>query len=259
MPAGDFVSHFFFFHNLSGDYFFGISQSFWSLAVEVQFYLIYPLLLLWRKRWSIKKILWAGLALGIAGRIIPALLFHKISDDPVIFSNTWVLWFDWLLGAAIAERIGCGKLLFQHPARWLGICGVTFLFASQFLPLAIFSFSLASVCAAICVEQCLLHPLNLHRHANRVLTLLGICSYSFYLLHQRILDSIIYHWPSKTFLGHMEAGFCALLFVSILSGLSYWSLEKTSLRIGKHWGYRLFPGKKQTSLDLAPKGIGLPI
>lgn len=257
--AGNLASHFLFCFNLDHRWFFSILNSFWSLAVEVQFYLVYPLLLLWRNRWPMEKILWSALALGIAGRIIPLWWRGQIINDPIYCSNTWVLWFDWLLGAAIAERMNGGRRLFRHPARWLGICGLLLLVANQFLPLAMFSFSLASVCAAVGVEHCLVCPPALPRRLGRALTLLGICSYSFYLLHQRLLGSVLFHWAPKSFSGQVAAGLCALALVAVLSGLSYWLLEKNSLRLGKHWGYRLFPGKRQTSLDTVSGKIGLPL
>jgi peptidoglycan/LPS O-acetylase OafA/YrhL len=40
------VSHVLFFHNVTFETFFGINSSFWSIAVEVQLYLLFPVLLL---------------------------------------------------------------------------------------------------------------------------------------------------------------------------------------------------------------------
>jgi peptidoglycan/LPS O-acetylase OafA/YrhL len=248
------LSHVLFLHNLKDNWFFSISPSFWSLALEMQFYVLYPLVLLWRKHWSMEKILGAALFLSIAGRcLLLAISYFERSNgvSGVIYGNTFLFWFDWLLGALISERIANGQRLFCYPMRWLLAFGLFLVLACQFLPTEIFAFPMASVCSAVCVERFLLHPPSLKKWFARGLVLIGICSYSFYLLHQRLINSVIYHWPYKSLSGKFAAGLFVLIITLILSAFSYWLIEKNSIRLGKHLGRKLFPDKKPSSLDAA--------
>ncbi|MBK9763825.1 MAG: acyltransferase [Flavobacteriales bacterium] len=63
--ALDWVLHLLLIHNLYEPTFFGINGSFWSLALEAQLYLVYPVLLLMRGRWGMGRttLIIAGLSL----------------------------------------------------------------------------------------------------------------------------------------------------------------------------------------------------
>src|SRR5262249_45093449 len=64
---GQVLSHAFLVHNFSDRNFFSINGSFWSLAHEAQFYLLYPLLLGVRRAIGMPALVWGSLAakLGI--------------------------------------------------------------------------------------------------------------------------------------------------------------------------------------------------
>lgn len=61
----DFLLHVFFLHNLSESSFFTINPAFWSLALEIQLYLIYPILLVIRKKAGIKNTFWIVVLLSL--------------------------------------------------------------------------------------------------------------------------------------------------------------------------------------------------
>ena len=56
--AGNFWSHLLLIHNFGSVTFNGINPSFWSLAVEMQFYLLFPLVLMLRGKIGIKRTFW---------------------------------------------------------------------------------------------------------------------------------------------------------------------------------------------------------
>lgn len=67
-PEGVLV-HLLFLHNLSKTHFYGINPSFWSIAIEVQLYLPYPLLYLWANRIGWLRILILTCAIELALRL----------------------------------------------------------------------------------------------------------------------------------------------------------------------------------------------
>ncbi len=73
---------------------FGSNGALWTLSLEVQFYLVYPLLIALRRRIGIKAVL---VCVGIVN-VISALVFER--HEIVLFASYW---FSWTLGAWIAE------------------------------------------------------------------------------------------------------------------------------------------------------------
>jgi len=68
LPAfnpGVLLSHLFLVHNWSGDWANKIDPPMWSIAVEWQIYLVFPLMILLARRWGAHLTLFIGLALGI--------------------------------------------------------------------------------------------------------------------------------------------------------------------------------------------------
>lgn len=75
------LSHLFLIHNFRTDWIFAISGAFWSLAVEAQLYLLYPLLWYLRGRWTMRGALFATLLLSLLTRVVAALFFTDWSKD----------------------------------------------------------------------------------------------------------------------------------------------------------------------------------
>ena len=97
-------------------------QHTWSLAIEEQFYLVWPLVLLlvlrvaprmWRRTGVMVTVV-----LGVASSVLMALLFHPGSDPSRIYYGTDTRLFDLMAGASIAflrkPAIRCRK-----GSRWL--------------------------------------------------------------------------------------------------------------------------------------------
>ncbi|HZC27156.1 MAG TPA: acyltransferase, partial [Actinopolymorphaceae bacterium] len=99
-------------------------QHFWSLAVEEQFYLVWPVLILalvwWHRRsgWSLRRTLLAGLAvLAIPSLVWSVTLTHSVPGRAYLVSTTRA----WELGIGAAVAVGAtGLARLPRRVRWLG-------------------------------------------------------------------------------------------------------------------------------------------
>jgi peptidoglycan/LPS O-acetylase OafA/YrhL len=95
-------------------------QHFWSLAVEEQYYLVWPLLILLAAvlakatRWRVRRVLWLGLAVVAVPSFLWALAETARSPERAFFLTTTRMW-ELAIGAAVA--LGAG-LFTRVPKPW---------------------------------------------------------------------------------------------------------------------------------------------
>jgi glycosyltransferase involved in cell wall biosynthesis/peptidoglycan/LPS O-acetylase OafA/YrhL len=232
-----FASHLLLVHNFSGTAFYGINPAFWSLATEFQFYLAYPLFLWARSRIGTGRALLAAFGLATAIRGFMALWHSgELIASPVWAASPFVLWFDWLLGAWLAERLHAGgskPLPFALPAAVT--LSALFVFSVCFRPLSLLSFTVASLLSVLLVDRCLRSRRPLGR-MDRLWIPLGLISYSFYLWHQpifgRLLRGLYLIGMPETKAWTFAVGFpLVFLMVMAFSTVLYRTVELGSIRI----------------------------
>jgi peptidoglycan/LPS O-acetylase OafA/YrhL len=232
-------------HNFDENMFFGINPSFWSIAVEVQLYALYPLLLLLAGRLGWKR------ALLIVGcgevwiRLVVAIN-SLASNDPVpwfIQNSPFAFWLSWSLGAYLCE---CS--MHQRSSRifalpfWL-VLGVAFA-VPFFRFTSPFTFLAFSLLTAIAIERLMTQKWTLpsndyFRTLWAHLSLLGVISYSFYLIHQPIIEltgKVIERVLPGTFIHPLLKYSLCLAWYPLLflfSLLLYRFIEQPSIRLGK--------------------------
>jgi peptidoglycan/LPS O-acetylase OafA/YrhL len=240
LASKDFILHALLVHNLTDDTFFGsINPSFWSLAVECQLYAMYPLALFLRTRFGVRGMLTFG-CIASAFWTIGAYTWVDLSA-----SSTWLspiaLWPDWLLGAAIAEYHLAEKCLFKHPFGWALCSGILLILSSWSRLTSPLGFSLASLASAALVDVHLTSKKSWADHSMiRRLGLLGICSYSVYLIHQPLILPFISALSELGVVGlehptmQIVIG-CPLFFILIfgLGWVLYVLVEKRGQQLGK--------------------------
>jgi peptidoglycan/LPS O-acetylase OafA/YrhL len=188
------ASHLLLIHNLHPASFFSINAALWSIAVEAQFYLLYPLLLALAARLGWSNVLWLLAAVALALRVsagfeVAAGHYRASLLDGLPFYH----WFSWALGAAAADAyLNTRKMpLANFPAAmWLVAAVAT----SIIRPLAPLAFLFFSVFTAAAIARLLAAgraeipalPGFLSRH----LKFIAARSYSFYLIHLPLVMAV---------------------------------------------------------------------
>jgi peptidoglycan/LPS O-acetylase OafA/YrhL len=187
LPAQALLAHT--FHTVSFD---GINPPAWTLAVEWQFYLTYPLVFWLIARGGAMRALAGVLGVTMAYRL--ALNFDPL---PAGFGGpAWEFflarWFEWVLGAAIAEwaagRLALPRMLFQP---WLAALALGLAVALEWHTWHYGLYALKEPLYGVAFALVLCVALERRRPGapsvvGRYLAGVGLYSYSLYLLHRPI-------------------------------------------------------------------------
>ena len=238
-----FASHLFLVHNLGEKSFYGINPAFWSIAVEVQLYLLYPLLLALVKRvgWA-RALLFLGI-LEIALRCFDGVFLTATGQElPRLASGLPLyFWFSWAIGAAVADAF-----IRKSPLPFLSTSWKMWflfaIFAGMIKPLSSFSFLLFSLATAAAIAGALSKSSSESPGWPRLtshLGQLGLWSYSFYLLHQPLVLAI------SSIIAALNVGLHPLLVFALclgsyplvvkISAFSYKYCEVPSMAFGKRF------------------------
>jgi peptidoglycan/LPS O-acetylase OafA/YrhL len=243
---GQLVSHLFLVHNFDSTYCFGINAVFWSLAIEVQLYCLYPLLL-----WIVARTGWFR-TLWIIGAI--EILLHGVTGalsiwQTAVWAPTWFThnpfdyWLSWSVGAVVADAyLKKERIPFTNPGNlsWIPLVLICYFIK----PLTVFCFTFTALATAHIIAVFLTRP-KLKFPTNGLAGLLcnhlrfaGVVSYSLYLIHEPIVYQL------GTFLGRRPLfehhpfcvfGMCLLSwFVALIPAYIYYRLiELPSIAWGK--------------------------
>ncbi len=189
----DFFLHALFAHSFSKQAIFSINPAFWSLTTEMQFYLLYPLLLFTIRRFGIEKMIAATLILSLVWRATLLLLIPPDVDHFMVYRvwlHAWCLprLFEWLLGAWAAERVVEEKPRRKAAAHWgliVLLLTAAALCRTQMVIDKLFFDALVGVAFALVLR---LFIANQDNFFARVLAPVGTISYSLYLVHVPIVD-----------------------------------------------------------------------
>ena len=223
--------------NFNEDLHYGINPSFWSIVVEVQLYLIYPLLLWIVRRFGWGTALWIIGALEISLRVIGSsyCLPYWIIGSPFYY------WFSWSIGARLADDHLNGRPLFL-AGNPLWLWPVLTVASNLLRPLSTLTFVFAALATAQFISHKLTQPIRPAQSSGAFglfLTRMGVISYSLYLLHQPFLNIFAYLLKSavapSTFppllLFASLLLFCGVLFAGCVA--FYRWLELPSIALGK--------------------------
>jgi peptidoglycan/LPS O-acetylase OafA/YrhL len=187
--------------------------------------------------------------------LLAALFFTDWRED--LAGNVWtfptMLWFDWTLGAVVAEGFLSGRRIFPRSV-FLRVTAFVAVAASLFFkPTEALTFSLSSFAIALQVESYLWSE-SRERLIERLLVPLGLCSYSFYLLHYPFVGELLQEIPlARGWQEPWHAIAVLPVMFSVLflaSYVSYRVLERGSVYLGRViWPSR---GKNRLGSHAAP-------
>jgi len=252
------LSHIFLVHNFTDHFFFGkVVGALWTIAIEVQLYLLYPLLLAVASRWGWQKTLLLTAMIEVSMRGSESLVTflqpehhttHLLTGSPFYF------WFSWTSGAALAEAwLKNQPLPFRDTYHF--IWPVLLVGAYFFRPFYPFLFTLAAL-TSVWVMAFLLERRTYDftasgwkKYALDHLRWAGVVSYSAYLIHQPLLNAIAYRFSMIH--GHKLPSLllyviCLLAWFPIF-GLSYLCYRYLELP-GIAWGKRIIAQRQATAL-----------
>ena len=257
-----FLTHLFLVHNYSPATFFTINGPFWTLAIEVQLYLIYPFLLFLVYRFGWKKTMILVATLEVFIREIPWFL-DMLGYGGLWGQQYWLVlmspfgfWCSWSLGAYVADGYLNGKetTLEKSPLWFWFVLAV----GSYFLyPLQNCLFLLVSVVTAIILTRLLKGTISFQNAPvsfQKWLKISGEWSYSLYLIHYPLMLYLCFSftalvaWPMG--LGFYEQLLCSpsinhynllkvaigLLTLPVIYGISaacYRFVEQPGIAMGK--------------------------
>ncbi|HEY1743105.1 MAG TPA: acyltransferase [Granulicella sp.] len=237
----------------------------WSLAVEEQFYLVWPVLIfLIRDR---RKLLWTAVGLAL---MAPAARFFLLAHG-ASFQDTYKLTIcrtDSLLAGAWLALIVRGRLRdtvlrFATPVFWLSVlaCGEIAWRSGNFdwggnRSINSYGYSIVAIASTSLVAMAL-RPASITARAMRarVLRFLGKYSYGIYVYHQMIGILVVWlvdgflerHIHSKS-LYHLAIMACVLLVTIPLALLSYHFYEQPFLKLKRYFNYPANTGQNKTTL-----------
>jgi peptidoglycan/LPS O-acetylase OafA/YrhL len=199
------IAHLFMVHNWLPDVMFTINGPLWSVAMEMQIYMLFPLIVLGWKRFGT---IWMLASTFLLSHLVFFLSGHR---GPANYLFIFVL-------GAWAANLSPGKRNMVYLKSMFYICMIAFLALPDIKD--VYSDLLVGVgvscMMAVCAQTTLFWPRSVL--SLRFFTWLGGFSYSIYLIHS-VLQSIYLRMP------WIPAGFPLLFFllgiIPIILGVSY--------------------------------------
>ena len=202
----------------------------WSLAVEEQFYLIYPVLLIVLRRFG-RNTTFATLAIACVASLILSeygVRHHPSATFYLLPTRAWEL----LIGSLIWSIPSPQKThaVFHELLSWISLATIlmTGCFYTDLIPFPGLSALLPCIAAAALIYSNSSYTSTPARLlAARPVVFIGLISYSLYLWHWPVLSFYRYIYGDK--LTNQETAF-SLLFSGIVSCAAWWLVESPMRR-----------------------------
>jgi peptidoglycan/LPS O-acetylase OafA/YrhL len=215
----------------------------WSLAIEEQFYVVWPVVVRFCSRAQLQLLAIAELCIS------PALRFYLSLHDVHLYTNVFCRLDGLMAGALLAlvvrsETFVPSRLI---PLAWLSFfIAAPLAFVSQTLHAEWIVFSLTAVASTALVYLSLFSSQKWLQvvFQNKFMVYTGVVSYGLYLLHKipfGLVESFrLYRYP-------LMAPLIITLVAYALAALSWNLLEKPFLRLKRHFGPKpVFPDRVNT-------------
>jgi peptidoglycan/LPS O-acetylase OafA/YrhL len=226
--------HILLLHNYSEIYFYGINGPLWSIAVEAQFYILFPIVVLLIKRWGLIPVVVGGISIGLLYRTGVYLYFDDLTYRQVPKPYLQGFWLaripNFLLGILLAfvwtklpesekENSRQGLLILVSGIITLALTWIIiFYFRQSSMIIRELGFALGYALIVYGALKGALHSIL----TSRWLLFTGRISYSFYLTHAPVI--LLLGYCVQTFFGEISvsAGFFVMMISVLISyGVAY--------------------------------------
>ncbi len=232
----DFILKLFLVHIYDANYFNTINLVLWTIAVEVCFYIIYPIFYKIR----VKNGLNTSIIIVFILSMVSILLLDKLGISSL--SGRWFFlnfWFIWCIGAAIADIIITKQNIFEINTRHIiTIAFMSFTLLIVFFYLNNIFYFKDQLHCLICLLPLIIF-LNFEKYLNEykvklfLFTALGSASYSIYLLHEPFITFKNILFKLFNFSGNIYLHALAFPFILYFCYLGYKFVELPYIEYGK--------------------------
>lgn len=229
---GNVLAHLFMLHNLHPSTIFAINGVFWSLALESQLYVVFPLLVALTAKRGLKALLSTTLAVSLSWEFAVFLHFGLGRG----WSETQAVWYHALPGRVFefaAGMVAAALVASPRPqvGRYALRLGAALLIPASFYALFVYRAGPlldqmwgVIFCCLILVLHEMPHDYFQKHLVTRALTWLGTISYSLYLVHNLVLQRVALPQHNDALLVLKSVGVVA---VSIgVAALFFWCFER---------------------------------
>jgi len=217
----------------------------WSLSIEEQFYLVWPLLLLLLIRKASPRVIAVVIAVLIVVSVALMAWTYDAGDPSVAYFGTFTRIHELLVGALLAWLVHRGLSLPAHMRRtgWVALVGVLAMMATV-SDMSSFYYRGGSLIFSALVAWLLLSlgsPSSANGPARlfalRPLVWIGLISYGIYLWHWPL---ILWLTPVRTGLDDLALAALRIGLTVIVAAASYYVIERP-IRRGSIGGFALTP------------------
>lgn len=231
VSLGQITAHLFYLQDILG--YQSINAVFWTLCLEVQFYLVYVILLAIARNDPDVPMQGRGVVMVFAIAAIVSLLWPMdLVTSDVWPGSFWRLWHAFLLGVGAYWSWRNPALIPFFTAYVLAVALPSFVLGNAFSIVCIVT---ACVILAAAMTGQIFFALNCSW-----LQFLGVVSYSLYLTHNPITGAsfrIIYMVTGDTLMWEPVAWILSLCACIAFAAMMWWVIEKPSIRLSRKFAF----------------------